>query len=144
MRWPASISHNLGWKVVSIAFATLIWLILDSGVQQRLKPGSQRTFPNIQITVLTTAADDRAFTVEPAAVEVTVGGDPETVENLRPSDIVVFVDLTTILDSRGLRKRIRVLTPPDVSVIRTSPADVLVRCVPVRIPPANPPKPRSL
>lgn len=141
MRWPDSISHNIGWKVVSIALATLIWLILDSGVQQRLRPSSQRIFSGLQITVLTTAADNRAFTVEPAVVEVTVGGDPDIVENLRPSDVVVFVDLTTVLDSSGLRKRIRVVTPPGVSVTKTSPADVLVRSVPVRIPPASPSRP---
>jgi YbbR domain-containing protein len=136
MAYRELISRNLGIKCVALILATLVWLMLDSGIEGRLRPSITRTFPRLQITVMSSAADDRVFRVEPNRAEVTLSGPADLVQGLRPSDIEAYVNLTTVLEAKALRKRLQVYTPPGVTVGRVTPAEVVVQVLPLSPPPA--------
>jgi hypothetical protein len=138
MAWPKSITHNLGWKTTSLVLATLVWLTLRSGIPSQLKPEDQRTFYRLPITVMTTATDDRVFRVEPATVDVTVAGETGLLAGLHPGDIQVFVNLTSVVDAKGQRRRIQVHTPVGASLIRSVPEEVFVESAPRPAPASMP------
>lgn len=142
MSWRALILNNAGWKVVSLVLAVLIWGVLNAGLQSKLKPMGTRLFPHQPITVMTTAQDDRVFRVEPATVEVSVSGPPDVLLQLHPGDIEAYVNLTTVMEAKRLRKRIQVYLPAGVSVSRVSPGEVFVQVVPFEVTNGPPQTPR--
>ncbi|RME95001.1 MAG: hypothetical protein D6766_04385 [Verrucomicrobia bacterium] len=126
------ITNNLGWKLLSVALAAIVWMAADYAMRRPPSPATvagtaRRTFANLPITILTTANDPRHYVVEPAQVRATFRGPPEVIERLRPGDISVFVNLTGIRDARELRKNIEVLAPPGVTLVSLMPSEVLVR-----------------
>lgn len=131
MAWPRLITHNLGWKLASLCFATLVWFTIHYGVQNRFKPGARRTFSNVPITVMTTANETRTFRVEPDAVQLVVRGEGTFLRDLRPSDVTAFVDLTGVTEAKALRKRIQVHTPPGVALVWVAPREVAVESLPL-------------
>ena len=129
--------HNFAWKLVSLVLAVLVWFTLQSGVQRQLRPSDLRTFSRLEITVMTTAGDERSFRVEPSTVAVTVNGDTCSMRNLRASDVQVFVNLTEILDAKVLRKKIQVYVPPGINVVEIDPPEVSVQSAPLANPGAR-------
>jgi len=129
--------HNFAWKLVSLVLAVLVWFTLQSGVQRQLRPSDLRTFSRLEITVMTTAGDERSFRVEPSTVAVTVNGDTGSMRNLRASDVQVFVNLTEILDAKVLRKKIQVYVPPGINVVEIDPPEVSVQSAPLANPGAR-------
>jgi len=129
--------HNFAWKLVSLVLAVLVWFTLQSGVQRQLRPSDLRTFSRLEITVMTTAGDERSFRVEPSTVAVTVNGDTGSMRNLRASDVQVFVNLTEILDDKVLRKKIQVYVPPGINVVEIDPPEVSVQSAPLANPGAR-------
>lgn len=126
------LTHNLGWKLLSVGLAALIWMSADYAMRRppdtgALTAAARRTFPALPITILTTANDPRHYVVEPAEVRATFRGPPALIDRLRPSDISVFVNLTGIRDAKELRKSIEVLAPPGVTLVSLTPSEVLVR-----------------
>ena len=78
------------------------------------------------MTVLSSAEDVHNFKVSPSEVEVTVQGDPRTLQNLQSKDIRAMVDLTGVAAARDLRKRIEVSVPAGVTYMRVAPEEVQV------------------
>lgn len=127
MTIPHVIAHNFSWKVISVVLAALVWVTLDSGLKDGAQAGKSRVFSRQPITVMTIASDEHAFRVTPAQVEVVVRGAPGVVDNLRPTDIEAYVNLTTIADAADLRKLIQIYAPPGVTIVSITPREVLVR-----------------
>jgi len=121
---------DVGWKLFSLALATVIWFIVRPVSREPARPGNplavslSRTFTNLPVVVMSSAADVRAFRVKPDAVTVTVGGRREIVEALVERDLRVTVDLTEIESARGLQARVAVAVPPGVTFIEANPARV--------------------
>ncbi|MHB8520400.1 MAG: CdaR family protein [Limisphaerales bacterium] len=126
-------------KLVSLVLAALIWFTIRSGIE----PSNlvTRQFQHIPITVMTMAADARAFKVDPNDVEVTVSGELNRLQTLGPQDIVVFVNLTDIQRTRGLVKKIEVHIPTGLSLVQVYPATVRVEPA---APAPNAPAPKAL
>jgi hypothetical protein len=133
--------HNLAWKLVSIILAILVWFTLQSGIQRQLRPTDLRTFSKLEITVMTTAGDERIFRVEPSRVSVSVSGDSTVVRSLRRTDVQVFVNLTESVEAKVLRKRIQVYVPPGVNVAEIDPPEVSVQSAALAAPGLRPSKP---
>jgi len=121
---------DAGWKLFSLALATVIWFTVRPVSREPAKPGNPlavlvpRTFTNLPVVVMSSAADVRAFKVKPDAVRVTVSGRREIVDALVEQDIRVRVDLTGIESARGLQARVTVAVPPGVTFIAARPAEV--------------------
>ncbi len=73
-------------KLFSLVLAVLIWLTVTFASQK--EGGTEdRVFSNLPVTVLASAEDVRNFKVSPREVEVTVRGDPQTLQSLQSKDI---------------------------------------------------------
>ncbi len=126
MRWRDLLLNNLGWKLLSLILATLIWATYSSDLMDRLRPGSLRRFSSVPVTVLTTAAGGRSYQVTPEKIEIVLRGPANLLEALQPSEVRAYVDLTGVRDTEGLRQKIEVNAPPGFSVARIVPADAYV------------------
>jgi YbbR domain-containing protein len=121
---------DVGWKLFSLALATVIWFTVRPVSREPAKPGNPlaaavpRTFTNLPVVVMSSAADVRAFKVMPDTVTVTVSGKREIVDALAERDIRVTVDLTEIESARGLQARVAVAVPPGVTFIAARPPEV--------------------
>jgi YbbR domain-containing protein len=85
-----------------------------------------RTFFNLPVLVVSSAADVRDFKVAPETVAVTVQGDPRTLVRLGDNDIRALVDLTGIRSATDLRAHIEVSTPDGVTHVHIVPSEVRV------------------
>ena len=74
----------------------------------------------VPITVMQSAADFRAFRVEPSHIAVTVRGPIAEVQTLTARQLEVFINLTDVHDSAGLTKKILVHSPPGIAVVEVS------------------------
>ena len=134
------VTRDLGWKLFSLALAIVIWITVktasDEGTRSGgiLKQWDRREFSDQPVLVLSAAADVRQFKVAPDNVDIVVSGPPDIVAALQEKDVHVAVDLTQITSAQDLRKRVDVSTPPGVTVVSVSPAEVDV---------VVPPKPDS-
>ena len=122
-------------KLFSLALAILIWKIVSPhvpGKETANLPGKSTeltgTYFNVSLGVVSSAGDVHDFKVSPSSIEVTVRAEPEIFKKLQATDIHAQVDLTGIEAAQDLRKRIEVVTPPGVAVVRCEPdqADVIV------------------
>ena len=121
-------------KLFSLALALLFWLTVSFAIRQRegsARPSTPlatevRTFFNLPVVVMSSAADARLFKVSPGQVEITVQGDPRVLQKLQSKDIHVTVDLTGIESAQSLRKRIEVSTPAGVTHVAVLPPEVQV------------------
>lgn len=126
---------NFWLKLFSFALAVLMWFAVRA-IAFRNEGGSlgalklavpkQRVFSNLPVLIVSSAEDVRGVRVNPKEVEVTVQGDPQTINNLQNRDIHVLVDLTGIGAAHDLRKRIEVSTPAGVTHVRVDPDEVQV------------------
>ena len=125
---------DMGWKLFSLVLATVIWFTVKPVSREPAKPGNPlaaplaasvpRTFTNLPVVVMSSAADVRAFKVNPDTVRVTVSGRREIVDALTERDLRVTVDLTGIESARGLQARVTVAVPPGVTFIAARPPEV--------------------
>lgn len=139
-----AILQNFWLKLFSLVLATMIWFAIF-GAQTTLRPDRPalgtvtRKFERVPITVMKSAADLRAFRVEPGTVEITVSGPIGKVQALTPSQLEVFISLTDVNDTVGATKKILVHIPHDIALLNVSPTEASITPVaPLSIPPANP------
>ena len=139
-----AILQNFWLKLFSLVLATMIWFAIF-GAQTTLRPDRPvlgtvtRKFEHVPITVMKSAADLRAFRVEPVTVEVTVSGPLAKVQALTPAQLEVFISLTDVNDTVGLTKKILVHVPPDITLRNVSPTEASITPVaPLSITPAKP------
>ena len=118
-------------KLFSLTLAVLIWLTVTFASQKEARP-EIRVFSNLPVVILASGEDVHNFRVKPNEVEVTVQGDPRTVQDLDGKDIRASVDLTGVGPARDLRKPVRVSVPAGVTFMRVAPEEVQVIFPPER------------
>ena len=119
-------------KLFSLTLATLIWFTVNMAVRNPttrlrglpLAPIEQKVFPDLPVTIISSAEDVRNFSVFPKQVDVTVQAERPILEKLDKKEIRVMVDLTGIQQALDLRKRIEVSTPAGVTHVRVVPSEV--------------------
>ena len=112
-------------KLFSLTLAVLIWLTVTFASQKEGRP-VQRVFSHLPVLALSATEDVHNFRLSPAEVEVTVQGDPRTLQNLQDKDVRPTVDLTGVGVARELRKRIEVSVPAGVAHTHVAPEEVQV------------------
>ena len=127
------IFNNFGWKLVSIIVAILIWLTINSNIENSFKlpetHSSSTLSRHLPVAVRKAPGDVRGFLITPAEVEVTIRGEERVLDNLKMSDVDVSVNLTDVTDARSFRKKVIVRTPPNVVVTKVEPDEVTVERV---------------
>ena len=132
-------------KLFSLMLAVLIWVTVSFVIQREASPvaplaaaAEMRTFLNLPVIVMSSAADVRNFKVAPQQVEVTVQGDASVLRELQRTDIRVLVDLTGIEAAIDLRKRVEVSTPAGIALVRVTPQEVNIIYPSAHIPRSKP------
>ena len=126
------VTKDFGWKMFSVALATVIWFTVRPVSREGARPGNllvasvPRSFTNLPVVIMSSAADVRAYRVNPEMVNVTVSGSSDVVAALTERDIRVTVDLTEIESARVLQARVVVAVPPGVTFIKANPGQVSV------------------
>lgn len=126
-----AILQNFWLKLFSLVLATMIWFAIF-GAQTNLRPeravlgNVTRKFERVPVTVMKSAADLRAFCVEPSTVEITVSGPLAKVQALTPGQLEVFISLTDVNDTVGLTKKILVHVPHDIALLNVSPSEASI------------------
>ncbi|MCX7721885.1 MAG: hypothetical protein N2379_02340 [Verrucomicrobiae bacterium] len=131
MRLKELVIRDFGLKLLSFAFAVLIYVTVSTAIKREINLAADtltiaesRIFPELPVLVVSSAADVRQFKVRPSYVEVEVRGAPGVISKLAEKDVRVLVDLTDIKWAVGLRKRVEVSTPPGVMHVRVTPPEV--------------------
>jgi YbbR domain-containing protein len=122
--------HDFWLKLFSLVLAILIWFTVSLASQKEVSPVgplmrnlAQRTFLKLPVVVLSSAEGVGEIQIHPQEVEVTIEGEPRTLQNVQSKDIRAIVDLTGI-KAAELRKRIEVSTPAGVTHVRVAPQEV--------------------
>ncbi len=124
------LTKDVGWKVLSLALAVVIWYTVNAlSNNARItnlppQPSASMAFNDVPVLVVSSAADVRAYKVDPQVVQVIVKGNPDLVTELHKNEIHVVVDLTGIETAPYLKARVDVSVPPGVAVDRVVPAEV--------------------
>jgi len=132
------LTRNLGWKLLSLVLAVVIWVTVKVVSTER---GDQveRSFLNLPLQIVSSTADVRAFRVSPVTVDVTVKGRGETIKALTEREIHSFVDASDAEASQKFTRRVEVAVPAGVTIVRVDPTEATVE---VRAPnpsfPVNP------
>ncbi|MFO1488789.1 MAG: hypothetical protein U1F65_09950 [Verrucomicrobiota bacterium] len=128
-------------KLFSVVLAVLIWLtVWLFAIRKEVSPTTalnnarlvESTFYNIPVLVMSGATDVRSFKVSPSTVTIKVRGEAKKIQELENKlrddpearDIRALVDLTGIGSVEGLRKRIAVTTPADITFELAEPDQV--------------------
>ncbi len=126
-----AILQNFWLKLASLVLATMIWFAI-AGAQMNLRPDRPapgtvtRKLEGVPITVMKSAADLRAFRVEPSVVEITVSGPLAQVQALTPMQVEVFINLTDMSDVVGPTKKILVHLPADIALLGVVPTEARI------------------
>ena len=133
--------HDFWLKLFSLALALLIWLtVWLFAIRKEVSPATaltnarleERTFYNIPVLVMSTAADVRDLKVNPGEVAIKIRGESKKLQELerklredpQARDIRALVDLTGIESTRGLHKKIVVTVPADITFEEANPDEV--------------------
>jgi hypothetical protein len=136
-------------KLFSVVLAILIWMtVWLFAIRKDVSPAAalsntsleERIFYSIPVLVMSAAADVRDFKVSPGEVAIKVRGDAKKLLELekklrddpQAKDIRALVDLTGIESARGLRKKIVVTTPADITFEQADPDEVEIIVPPKR------------
>ena len=136
VRPTQSIVNHAGWKLLSLALATSIWLTIFQGVKGNLKlPRNAGVTLNtltlhVPLEVRTAATDLRAYKVTPSTIEVKLGGDAQLLGDLKESDIEVFIDLKDRVPGGSSKRTVQVDPPAGVKLVNFLPGEVTVEPLP--------------
>ena len=130
-------------KLFSVVLAVLIWMTVYLFAIRREVPvpaplknavveDQDHVFYNIPVLVMSAASDVRDFKVSPSTVTIRVRGDAKKVQEIEDKlrddpqarDIRALVDLTGIEPAQGMKKKIAVTTPPDITFELAEPDQV--------------------
>jgi YbbR domain-containing protein len=124
------ILHNFGWKLASMVVALLIWLTINSNMENSFKlpetHSSATLSRSLPVTARKPPEDVRGFAFTPNQVEVTIRADERVLDNLKMSDVDVCVNLLDATDAKSFRRKVLVHTPPNVVVMKVAPDEVTV------------------
>jgi hypothetical protein len=125
-------------KLFSFALAGLTWFTVNMAIKNdispvaslSLTPTEQLVLRDLPIILLSSAANDHAFSINPKSAIVTLQGDPSILRNIRKQEVRLVVDLTDAVDVQDLHKRIEVSTPAGITHVKVDPEEVLVAATP--------------
>lgn len=120
-------TKDIGWKIFSLVLAVILYLTVSQATGSAGRPLEARavhTYRGVPVLVMSSAANVSEFKVNPAVVQVTLRGRPETLTQLQEEDIRVIVDLTGIESSQSLTRPVHVSIPAGITLVEVVPAEV--------------------
>ena len=121
------LTKDLGWKILSLFLAVVVWLTVSQIREEPgtpAAPGIENTYGNLPVHLLSATADVHNYRIDPDTVVVTVSGPPKTMAALQANQIHAMVNLTNIESSHDLHLQVEVSTPAGVTLMSVEPAEV--------------------
>jgi YbbR domain-containing protein len=84
-------------------------------------------FEGIPVRVLCNPGESRRMEVRPETVTVAVKGQQQRLEQMRNTDIFVYVNCTDLTESTGYELPVSVKLPPGLQFVKTDPATVNIQ-----------------
>jgi len=114
--------NNNVMKVLAFLLTLLLWFFVNSDQRNQQAMQMSRTFSNIPVT-WQNLDNDLVITRRPANVDVVIRGDVAVLDEIKPQDLVIYVDL------RGLQAGVHVVrvtgtSPRGSRITSISPAQV--------------------
>jgi hypothetical protein len=126
MRWRELLLNNLGWKLLALALAIMIW----SGAQNLespLQPVIERTLYDVPVRVLGTSPEGlQPVRLDPPITQLEVIGESFLVKRLRPSDPLVFVELRGENLTEPVTNHLEARLPSGVRLLNLLPNHVVI------------------
>ena len=124
------LTKDFYWKAFSLLMAIGIWLTVHriSGEPEKQTPGASNMKNTYGLHLLAVSADADVHNAQlvPSAVNVTVIGPPEIMNNLQPRQIQAVVNLTGFTSVRDLQRDVEISLPSGVTVVNIDPSQVSV------------------
>jgi YbbR domain-containing protein len=122
--------NDFWWKLFSLVLAAFIWFTVDKLIEEPQPIESPdalvaKTFDDLPVLIVATAADMHLYHVKPDKVSVTVSGPPKVMTALMPGQIRATVDLSVLGDSAGSLP-VNVSVPSGVTFLSVTPVTVNV------------------
>jgi hypothetical protein len=137
--WRNVIIHNYPWKLGALVLAITTWLVIHQRVIPDMDSVTVHEYSQLPIRVLRLPSDNRSYQVNPATVTVSLRGPSFAVQNLHESNIEVFINLASEDKADLISKRVEVIVPSSVEIVRIVPSRVIVRQIPSPAPTAQSP-----
>ncbi len=131
------IFNNLGWRLLSLGLAILIWYgaSLFMGEDNRpvvrsFQPYGTRDFPRLPVRILTTGTDAAPVRIQPDTILIRVGGDLSLLDRLTEQDTVAFVEMPDTPLAGPITNRVEVRLPPSLRLVSLIPERVVISPAP--------------
>jgi YbbR domain-containing protein len=125
--------NNLGLKIMALFLAVMLWLFVNSELTSKYKL-VRKPVNNIKVSILrqeqNVITGDYNVVLDPDIVNLIVEGSKDKIETLTSSNVIAFVDITSIKETGTYFLPIKVILPnylrlafkaPDCKVKVTSP-----------------------
>jgi YbbR domain-containing protein len=125
------LTKDLGWKIFSLLLAAAIWLTVNRILHEAViasagGSGNPVTYGNLPVTLVSSAADVRAFHVAPMTVKVTVTGPAAVMSTLQADQLHATATVSGASLTRGQLVSVDISLPPRVAIVSIEPDKVLV------------------
>jgi YbbR domain-containing protein len=88
---------------------------------------STRTFQNIPVRTMCAPGEQRQIEIQPQAIHITVRGQQQRIEELKPEELFAYVGCHNLTESTEYDLPVTVDLPAGVQTVRTEPAAVHVQ-----------------
>jgi YbbR domain-containing protein len=126
------ITHNFGWKLLSLLLAVLAWYLINETISQN-NPGQSpvittipANFPEVPVAVMSGAGNPNHYRVTPENVSVEVSGTKDQLDKVSLRQVHAYVDITDAGDESQFRKTIQVQLAGDCKVVNVTPPSATV------------------
>jgi YbbR domain-containing protein len=119
------ITKDFAWKLASVIFAIVIWVIVykyREGTPEFGTHISKITYGDLSVLVISAAGDARSYHILPDKVSVTVNGPDNVMNGLQRTEIEPFVDVTGKESAGSYRADVKVSLPKGVTLVDVYPS----------------------
>jgi YbbR domain-containing protein len=122
---PEFITKDFAWKLASLILAIGIWATVfkyNGGAFESGTTAKETTYGDLQVSVISTSGDARAYQIAPQKVAVKVSGPDNVMSDLQANQIRPFVDVTDKASAGSFRATVNVSLPKGVTLVDVDPS----------------------
>ena len=131
------ITHNIGWKILSLVLAGLAWFVInktisDNGpMQAPVITTIPASFAEVPVALMGSATNTNHYRIMPENVAIEVSGTEQDVKRLQLRQVHAYVDITDAGDDSSFRKTVMVQIAGDCKVLNVTPPTARIERIPI-------------
>lgn len=100
------------------------WVSVDFMLEQHT---STQEFDDLPVQILCSSGESRQMELQPKTIKITVKGQQQRIEQMRPVDVLAYVNCADLTESTGYDLPVNVKLPSGVQLVKTDPATIHIR-----------------